>query len=237
MWTRLLALLFFLLNGHAIANPALAGSWNGSVNGNPVSITLDGNGDGQVDGRSIRYQVMGPALFVEDQGQVVAYQFQLQGNQLLVAGGDLPGVLTLTRGAANMQRPPNAGAMAGTGAVGLQASGQELVGKWCKASSFTANAGGGSQSSSCFELRANGTYAYGSERSASAYGGGMYGGTTSSGGDSGRWSAGNGSITAHSDSGTSTTYGLEKRNHPKNRDPMLCLDGECYVTYWKKPPW
>ena len=30
----------------------------------------------------------------------------------------------------------------------------------------------------------------------------------------------------------------EKRNHPKNkRDPMICLNGECYVTFSNKPPW
>ena len=30
----------------------------------------------------------------------------------------------------------------------------------------------------------------------------------------------------------------EKRSHLKNkRDPMLCLNGECYVTFSNKPPW
>jgi len=27
-------------------------------------------------------------------------------------------------------------------------------------------------------------------------------------------------------------------NHPKNkRDPMICLNGECYVSYYNKPAW
>lgn len=219
----------------AAANPALTGSWNGTLQGNPISVTFDGKGSGQVDGRRIRYQVAGSVLAVEDQGETSLYQFQIQGNQLQVAGGQLPGVLTLTRGQPGAARTaPPSGASPGAVAAGPR---QELVGKWCKASSFTANAGGGSQSSTCFELRPNGTYVYGSERSASATGGGMWGGTTSSSGDAGRWSASEGSITAQSNTGRTSTYRLEKRNHPKNRDPMLCLDGECYITYFQKPPW
>ena len=113
----------------------------------------------------------------------------------------------------------------------------QLVGKWCKMSTFSANGGGGSQSSACFEPRGDGSYVYGSERSMSAYGGGAYGATSGSSGDAGRWSATESSITAQSNSGRSSTYRLELRNHPKNRDPMVCLDGECYVTYFKKAPW
>ena len=66
---------------------------------------------------------------------------------------------------------------------------------------------------------------------------GAWGGTSSSSSDAGRWSATANSITAQSNSGKTTTYSLEKRNHQKTRDPMLCLDGECYVTYWNKAHW
>lgn len=217
----------------AAANPALTGTWSGTLQGNPLSLTLDGKGGGRVDGRPIRYQVAGSLLMVEDRGEVAAYQFQIKGDQLQVAGGQLPGVLTLTRG----NQAAVAGSKAPAAAPSASGLRPELVGKWCKASSFTANAGGGSQSSACFELRGNGTYVYGAERSASAYGGGMWGGTSGSSGDAGRWSASEASITAQSNSGQTSTYRLEKRNHPKNRDPMLCLDGECYVTFWQKAPW
>lgn len=45
-------------------------------------------------------------------------------------------------------------------------------------------------------------------------------------------------LTAHSRSGKVASYALEKRNHPKNkRDPMICLDGQCYVTFYNKPAW
>ncbi len=43
--------------------------------------------------------------------------------------------------------------------------------------------------------------------------------------------------TARSATGRVTTYQLEKRNHPKNNDPMLLLDGQSFVTYYQKPPW
>jgi hypothetical protein len=218
----------------AWANPALTGAWTALVDGQRVNVTFDGKGGGKVDGRPMRYQVQGSMLVVEDQGEVAMYQFQVQGGQLMVAGGQLPGMVTFSRG--TIAAAPQAAQGGGGGGGGGGGSG-ELVGKWCKSSSFTANAGGGSQSSSCFELRADGSYVYGSERSASAYGGGMWGGTSGSSGDSGRWTATPSSITAHSRSGQVSTYQLQKRNHPKNRDPMLCLDGECYVTYWRKAPW
>jgi hypothetical protein len=219
-------------SGIAWANPALTGSWNGTIDGQPITATFDGKGGGQVDGRPIRYQVQGTMLAVEDQGQVAFYQFAVQGNRLQVSGGQLPGVLNMTRGQPGAVAAATPRQQQGAGNVA-----QALVGKWCKSSSFTANAGGGSQSSACFELRGDGSYVYGSERSASAYGGGMWGGTSGSSGDSGRWSATQGSITAHSRSGQVSTYRMELRNHPKNRDPMICLDGDCYVTYWKKSPW
>ena len=208
----------------AQANPALTGSWSGAVDGQPLAVTFDGKGGGRVDGRSIRYQVNGNVLVVEDQGQLAMYQFQVRGNQLLVAGGQLPGTVTLQRG--------TAAATAVTPAPRSAGSPADLVGKWCKSSNFNANVGG-SSSSACFELRADGSYVYGSERSSS----GAWGGTSGSSGDSGRWSATPTSITAQSRSGKVNTYQLQKRNHPKNRDPMLCLDGECYVTYWRKNPW
>lgn len=218
----------------AWADPALTGSWTALVEGRRLHVTFDGKGGGQADGRPIRYQVQGNVILVEDQGEVAMYHFQIQGNQMQVAGGQLPGVVTYSRG--DVAPSPQQSAAQQRGGGGGSAG--DLVGKWCKASSFTANSGGGSQSSACFELRADGSYVYGSERSASAYGGGMWGGTTGSSGDSGRWTATATTITAHSRSGQVSTYRLEKRNNPKNRrDPMLCLDGECYTSYWQKAPW
>jgi len=56
--------------------------------------------------------------------------------------------------------------------------------------------------------------------------------------DSGTWTATEGTLTTHSRGGKTSTYRLEKRNHPKNvRDPMIVLDGQTFVTAYSKPPW
>ncbi|HEX6591016.1 MAG TPA: hypothetical protein VF050_03370 [Moraxellaceae bacterium] len=240
--TALRSLLFFcvlLLTANAFAaglSGSLTGAWKGELMGQPLSLTLGANGQGMLDDAPIRYQVMGNTLVIDDDGEVNAYQFRQQGDTLVVTGADLPGPVTLRRGAAaSAKRETRTAAAAKAGGAG--GTRQELVGKWCKASTFLANNGGGSQRSACFELRADGSYVYGSESSMDASSSGMWGGTTSSGNDSGRWTATASSITAQSASGQSATYQLEKRNHPKNRDPMICLDGECYVTYWQKKPW
>ena len=214
------------------AEAVLTGSWGGEVAGQAVSLSLNGKGGGSLDGKPIRYQVMGGLLLIEEDGEVTPYQFRLQGGQLLIAGGDIPGVLSMIRVKPG-QKPPRGNA-ARPQAGGLR---QELVGSWCLVRNFSASGGGGSQSSTCFELRPDGSYSYSSERSMDAYGGGMWGGTSSSSSDSGRWTATGNSLTAHSHKGGSTTYPLEKRNHPRNHDPMLCLDGDCYVTQWQRAPW
>ena len=146
-----------------------------------------------------------------------------------------PGVVALSRGtaAADAARAKLAAAKAAAPAkAGAQVStsGQELVGEWCKMTNFSANSGG-SQRSTCFELRADGTYTYQHSGSSS----GAYGGTASQSSDAGRWKVSGNQLTAQSRRGTVNTYTLEKRNHPKNkRDPMICLNGECYVTFSHK---
>lgn len=110
---------------------------------------------------------------------------------------------------------------------------QDLVGKWCYQANVQSQGGGGRQSDICFILNANGTYQYSGETTSSN----IYGGTSSQSRDSGRWSATANSLTAHSNSGKTTTYSLERRNHPKNGDPMLIVDGDAFVTYYQKRPW
>lgn len=109
---------------------------------------------------------------------------------------------------------------------------QELVGKWCYSANVNA-IGGGRQSDICFTLKADGTYEYYGEASNSN----INGGSNSQSWDYGRWSATATSLTARSNSGKTTTYTLEKRNHPKNGDPMLMVDGDAFVSYYQKRPW
>jgi hypothetical protein len=88
----------------------------------------------------------------------------------------------------------------------------------------------------CFQHNPDGTSTYAYEGSMSASAPGMSGGTASQSSDSGRWSYNGTQLTAHSGNGKVSTYTLEKRNHPKNkRDPMICLNGTCFVTAYNKP--
>ena len=226
--------------GLAQANPALHGTWSTAVDGQPLVVTFDANGGGKVNGTPMRWQALGQLLFVQQQGQqAVTYSFQMQEGKLVVGGGDLNGAVVLTPGtkAADAAKAKQAKSTQTTQAT-TAGNGQELVGKWCLMSTFTANAGGGSQRSTCFELRPDGTYTYRHEGSMSANAPGMWGGTSSQSSDAGRWQVKGNQLVAQSQRGTTNTYALEKRNHPKNkRDPMICLNGECYVTFYNKPPW
>ncbi len=225
---------------HAHANPALHGTWSAAeVNGRPLVVTFDARGGGKINGQAMRWQTLGPLLAIEQNGETASYSFEVRGNKLLVSGGDLSGTATLTRGtaaadAANGRQPKQAATPAAKAPSG---NGQELVGKWCKMSTTTTNIGGSSRMG-CFELKPDGTYTYNYQGSMSANTPGMSGGTASQSSDAGRWKVSGNQLTAQSQRGTVNTYALEKRNHPKNkRDPMICLDGECYVTYYNKPAW
>jgi hypothetical protein len=223
----------------ASANPALHGTWSAAVDGQPLTVTFEPNGTGTVNGKPMQWQTLMRLLFIQQQGgDTVSYSFDAKGDRLSVSGGDLNGIVTLSRGTAAAEA---AAKSAGTPQGSSQASSgnsQELVGRWCKGSSFTANSGGGSSRTSCIELRPDGTYTYQSEGSMSANAPDMWGGTSSQSGDAGRWTVAGNRITAHSRSGQTTSYTLEKRNHPRNRrDPMICLDGDCYTTSYSRPPW
>ncbi|MCE9581676.1 MAG: lipocalin family protein [Planctomycetes bacterium] len=110
----------------------------------------------------------------------------------------------------------------------------ELVGEWAWITNFSANNGGGSQSSTSIKLFANGTYRWHYESSSSN----PFGGTSGSQNESGTWTATDNSITWRAANGTVSTQRLEKRNHPKNTgDPMIVLDGKCFVTTTNRNPW
>ena len=217
----------FCVQAHA--SPALHGTWSAAIDGQPLVVVFEGNGKGKVNGKPMQWQTLGPLLFVQVQGeQAESYSFEVKGGKLNVSGGNLNGVVVFGKGTAGAAKSAKAPSKASSGG-----GGQELVGKWCKMSTLTTNTGGSSRST-CFELRSDGSYTYQHEGSMSA----QTGSTASQSHDAGRWKVSGSQLTAQSRSGTVNTYTLEKRNHPKNkRDPMICLDGECYVTFYNKPPW
>ena len=224
--------LFFAAS--AFANPALHGTWSSAnVDGKPMLVEFAAGGTGKANGQPIRWQTLGGALFVQDQSGTATYGFKVEGEKLLVypQGQSQPVVLTKGSGAydaAMKQQPKQPAAAKGGGG-----NGQELVGKWCDVAAMSSNAGSSSRMA-CIELKPDGTYTYNAESSRSVSAGSY----ASQSSDAGRWSYKGGQLIAQSRSGQTSTYNLEKRNHPKNkRDPMICLDGKCYVTFYNKPAW
>ncbi len=232
---RYLTVALMLFASAPLLADNLVGQWLGELNGQSLNLQLNADSSGILDGNNIQYATQGSLLMIQSDNGLMAYSFKLQGGNLLVQGGDLVAPLTLHRATARSTKGK-------TNAIAKQATANALnpallAGKWCLVKSFSANTGGGSYSSTCFVLEANGRYSYQSERSMDAYGGGMWGGTNSQSGDAGQWTATRDSITAISDSGQTNRYRLELRNHPKNNDPMICLEGDCYVTFYQKQPW
>ena len=234
-----LLVLVLAFSLHARANPALHGTWSAAVEGQPLVVVFEPGGKGNVNGKPMQWQALGRLLFLQQQGEdTVSYSYEVKDGKLSVGGGDLSGVVVLEKGtrAADAAKKALKAAKAAP-AKASAGGGQELVGKWCKMSTLTTSSGG-SQRSTCFELRADGTYTYQHEGSMSAQAPGMYGGTASQSNDAGRWKVSGNQLVAQSQRGTTSTYTLEKRNHPKNkRDPMICLNGECFVTFYNKPAW
>lgn len=108
----------------------------------------------------------------------------------------------------------------------------ELVGKWCYASTtstYSSSAG----SNECFTLNADGTSAYSRESSGS----GESGSYASEQSDRGTWTATETTYTITSQTQGPMTGALDKPNHPRTGDAMLCLDDRCYITYYNRPPW
>ena len=234
--------LTFALSIQAHANSALYGTWSAALEGQPLTVTFEPNGSGKVNDKPMQWQTLGKLLFMQKQGESPqSYSFDVKGDKLSVGGGDLDGIVTLSRGTAAAEaaaKTAKANPSASQASSGGGGGGQELVGKWCKGSNFSANSGGGSSRMACIELKPDGSYTYRSEGSMSANAPGMWGGTSSQSGDAGRWAVAGNQITAQSRSGKVSTYTLEKRNNPKNRrDPMICLDGDCYTTYYNRPAW
>lgn len=228
--------LFFTAT--AFANPALHGTWSAAnVQGRPLKIELAADKTGKLNGQPIRWDTLGGALFIQQNGQTAAYGFKVDGNKLLVSGGDLAQPATLTRGSHAYDVAMKSKSGVAPAKAGAPSNGQELVGKWCDVRAMSTYQGG-SSSMACFELKPDGTYTYSAESSRSVNTSTMSGGTASQSSDAGRWSTRGNQLIAQSRSGQTYTYNLEKRNHPKNqRDPMICLNGQCYVTFYNKPAW
>jgi hypothetical protein len=201
----------------------LIGVWSG----NGETIEFKDNGQCIYLGNTFPYEEsQGHVILTTQQGKAM-FAYTIQGDQLnLTANGQK---VTYTRGAANQSAQANSQNKNGDIA-------QELVGKWCWTNVTSTNSGG-STSSRCIVLNANGTYEYASERSMDTNTNAFYAGTSSQGSDRGTWYVQGDRIYYNSQTSGQGSYQLQKINHPKTRDPMIVLDGEAYVTFYQKPSW
>ncbi len=189
-----------------------------------------------IDGAEYDYAIVGPTIVVSNNEGEMEFPYKLVGEELTV-WVEMRKV-TYTRLTADeikqveAAKRSNAGPATGNRTAAGGGVVQDLVGKWCYQANVQAQ-GGGRQSDICFTLKTDGTYEYYGETSNSN----VYGGSNSQSSDFGRWSATQSSLTARSNTGKTTTYTLERRNHPKTGDPMLIVDGDAFVTFYKKRPW
>ena len=204
------------------SDTSVLGVWSG--NGETIEFKQDGKC--LYNSNTFTYQTSkGQIILLTAQGNV-AFAYNIKGNQLNLTVNGRP--ITYTRGAGNN---PTVAGNANGGNVA-----QELVGKWCWTNVNTTNTGG-STSSECIVLNANGTYEYASERSMDANTNSFYAGTSSQGSDQGTWWVQGEKIYYNSQTRGQGSYQLQKQNHPKTGDPMILLNGEPYVTFYQKQPW
>ncbi len=200
----------------------LVGRWQGEES----VLQINADGTLLIDQTRYRYTVAGNEITLIGYDGSMQVPFKLEGDRLTVLFAGQ--VVTMQRVAA--------GADPGGRAAGTNVP-VELSGKWCYFSNFNATSGGGSMTDECFTIYANGRYQYHRESSMSVYASGAYGSQASSQDDSGTWSLQGSTLKVNSRTQGPVSYNLVKRNHPKNNDPMLCIDGRCFVTYGPKPPW
>lgn len=202
-------------------NNDLIGIWSGSGE----TIEFKKNGECAYLGNTFKFQSTNDKITLTTIQGDATFGYSINNNQLTLIGN--AGKVVYTKGSGN----------AVNGATNSKGVAMELVGKWCWTNVSSTNSGG-SQSSRCIILNADGTYLYQSERSASVNTDSFYGGTNSQSNDQGTWYLQGDRIFYNSQSTGQGSYRLEKRNHPKNvNDPMIVLDGEAYVTATLRQPW
>ena len=206
-------------------NAALIGLWTGQ------GETIEFKPDGQCVylGNTFQYQLStGHITLMTPQGNaLIAYSVNGKQLNMTVNGQNF----IYTKGGAN-----NSQTLAATNATGSGRVAMELVGKWCWTNVNSTNSGG-SSSSTCIALNANGAYEYASERSMDTNTNSFWAGTSSQTNDAGTWWVQGDRIFYNSRTRGQGSYRLQKMNHPKTGDPMIVLDGEPYVTFFQKAPW
>jgi len=214
----------------------LIGTW--SAQNEEITFTADGKMI--YNGTPLSYTQQAEQIQVQTPNGNIVFQYTLNGNNLTLKSDGLNAMYTRKAGGASQAPTGMQTPAAGNAAEGV--IDPSLVGKWAYVG--TANNISGTFSNEEYvTLKADGTYEYYSETSGTASGTNMYGNQTYSGGmasqssDRGTWRVKGNTIIANSVKTGIKVYQFEKRNHPKNGDPMIILDGTAYVTYFQKAPW
>jgi hypothetical protein len=202
----------------------LIGVWSGYNE----TLEFKNSGECVYRGQAYRSSVSGNIITLETTQGNFLMEYAVTGNQLnLTVNGQK--VVYTKSGTTN---PTTSTAQSGRGNLDMT-----LVGKWCYMN-VSSSYSGGSSTSECITLKADGTYEYYSESSRSVNTNTVTGGTASQNSDQGTWWTEGNRIHYNSRSSGQGSYQLEKRNHPKNvNDPMIVLDGRTYVTATLKNPW
>jgi hypothetical protein len=203
-------------------------------------ITFTKEGIMIYNGAELTYKLQGDLIIVQAPAGSITFQYTLNGNYLTLKSDNLNAMYVRKTGSGNAG--VTSGGTTATTQTGDGIIDQSLVGKWSYVGSAN-NPSGSFSTEEYITLNADGTYEYRSESSGSASGTDMYGnqtyagGTASQGFDKGTWRVKGNTIIANSQRNGVKVYQLQKKNHPKNGDPMIVLDGTAYVTYYQKAPW
>lgn len=204
-------------------NKLLYGTWVG----HGEELVFQENGMMSFNGSPLKYEISGNRISIQTISGNAEFQFALQQELLTLSTGGQ--TATYSRKGSNVAKKNPVSPDSGTVA-------SEMVGKWCYVNVTSTNSGGWS-TDECFTLYQNGTYEYYSENSGSATGDGFYGGVSGQSGDIGTWSVQGNQLIVNSQTHGQTIYVFEKRNHPKNNDPMIVINGRSFVTQYQKQPW
>jgi hypothetical protein len=207
-------------------NSSIVGTWSG----NGETMIFQAGGQGSYNGVVFQYSISGNNISITGATGTTTLKYSVDGNYLTLIGNGTTAILQ--KGTANGTIAGDYGkASAGGGGID-----QSIVGKWCWANTSSTYSSS-YNSTKCIVINGNGTYEYYAEGSISGYGGGGYGGSSSQSSDRGTWKLEGNRIHVQSQAEGYKVYSFEKRNHPKNGDPMIVIDGDTYVTYYKKAPW
>lgn len=216
--------LFFQL---AIAQNALIGKW---VSNDGSELIFKNNGKGYLSGEEFNFKSTASTIIASDEyGESLTYNYKINGNKLTVSGGMFYYPVTFIKSTEAEEKSTASNTKGGID--------QSIVGKWCWVNVANTSYNNSSSHSRCIVIHPNGTYEYSGESSYSGDGGSYTYGANSQSSDYGTWTVNGNTITINSKSEGKQTLSFQKKNHPKNGDPMIIIDGDAYVTYYKKNPW